>query len=390
MPNNSQAPIQQSLEFEMASFSQVTSSNFVQVEAEKPYKITFTKKLSEQLPNISGFLEKASQVVVVTHQHLKDIYSYELEQLLGTNIHHLCIETGDEQKNATNLFKILDFFSQQGLSRKALVIIFGGGMLGDLVGFSASIYMRGIACIQLPTSLLAMVDSSVGGKTGINTQHGKNLVGSFSQPLAVGISLDVLASLAQREFLSGMAEVVKYALIADKSFVDWLLVHKNSLLTREYEKLTSIIQYSCLIKARIVALDEKEQGLRAVLNFGHTFGHALEKLDGYSSALLHGEAVMEGMLIALFVACHLGLLEEARAQMAREAIKCFQSIPSSSPIWQPKTLVKAMQNDKKNIVSNEIRLVLLKDIAKACLVSIDSNKLESILELYLHSCSKPK
>ena len=385
MPITSQIPQHQSLEFAITPFSQITPADSLQVQAQKPYTITIHRSLREQHPHIKTFLEQASQIVLITHQHLKEIYAQELEQLLGSKFSSLCIKTGDEQKNATELFHILDYFSEVGLSRKALVVVFGGGMLGDLVGFAASIYLRGIGCIQLPTSLLAMVDSSVGGKTGINTKHGKNLIGSFTQPLAVGVSLEVLQSLPHREFLSGMAEVVKYALISDRSFLNWLMSNKDSILKRHQDACKNIIQYSCLIKARVVELDEKEQGLRAVLNFGHTFGHALEKLDGYSTNLLHGEAIMQGMLMALFVSCNLGLLQEQQAQIAKQAIKSFQFAPSSAPTWQAKTLVKAMQNDKKNIVSSEIRLVLLTNLAKACLVPIDSAKLESILNSYLYS-----
>ena len=380
----------QSLEFAITPFQNLSPASSLLVQAQKPYNITIHKSLLDQQPHLKPFLEQASHIVLITHQHLKEIYASELEQLLGSEFSSLCIETGDEHKNATQLFQLLDFFSEKNLSRKAVVVVFGGGMLGDLVGFAASIYLRGIGCIQLPTSLLAMVDSSVGGKTGINTKHGKNLIGSFTQPLAVGVSLEVLGSLPQREFLSGMAEVVKYALISDRSFLDWLLESKDSILKRDESALRSIIQYSCCIKARVVELDEKEQGLRAVLNFGHTFGHALEKLDGYSTNLLHGEAIMQGMLMALFVSCNLGLLQEEQAQIAKQAIKSFQFAPSSAPTWQAKTLVKAMQNDKKNIVSSEIRLVVLTNLAKACLVPIDSAKLESILEIYLSSLKNPK
>jgi 3-dehydroquinate synthase len=242
------------------------------------------------------------------------------------------------------------------------VVALGGGVVGDMAGFAAACYQRGIAFAQVPTTLLAQVDSSVGGKTGVNHAGGKNLVGAFHQPVAVFADTDALATLPDRELRAGFAEVLKYGLIVDTDFFDWLEAHAQKLLARDTAALTHAIKRSCQIKADIVTRDEREQGERALLNLGHTFGHAIESATNYTT-WLHGEAVGAGMLLAADVSQRLGWVKPADVARVEAVLRSF-GLPTDVRAISATTLAENMKIDKK-VAAGRIRLVLLQAIGKS-------------------------
>jgi len=264
----------------------------------------------------------------------------------------ILIEPGEASKSFSILEQLLDDLFAMGVERNDRVIAFGGGVVGDLVGFASSILRRGIDFIQIPTTLLAQVDSSVGGKTGINTPRGKNLVGTFHQPLRVIMDLDLLATLPPRELRAGYAEVVKYGLIDDPDFFEWLEENGHLILSANGDMAATIyaISKSCQAKARIVAEDERESGKRALLNLGHTFGHALEAECGYDGTLLHGEAVAIGMVMALDLGHMLGLADAGDKDRLIKHLRAMDMRATIADIGVPmkaETLLAHMAQDKK-------------------------------------------
>ena len=295
------------------------------------------------------------------------------------------VPVGESTKSFINLEKIIDQLLESKVDRDSLLIALGGGVIGDLAGFAGAVTLRGIKVIQVPTTLLSQVDSSVGGKTGINVRQGKNLVGSFYQPSLVAIDTQVLETLPPRQLFAGYAEVVKYGLIKDCSFFDWLEANGKKVLEGDKLAQQFAIFTSCRIKAEIVEADEKEQDLRAILNFGHTFGHALEAEAGYDGNLLHGEAVSIGMVMAIELSKNLGYLS---GQDAGRAIKYIRNIglPTNiksikgSTSWNPDGLMQHMQHDKK-VSNGQLRFVLLKGIGEAYLTAdVEKKEVYSIIE----------
>jgi 3-dehydroquinate synthase len=252
-----------------------------------------------------------------------------------------------------------------GLDRKTLIIALGGGVVGDLAGVAASLVMRGVDIVQIPTTLLAQVDSSVGGKTGIDTEHGKNTVGSFYQPRLVIADVALLDSLPQREMRAGYAEVVKYGLIKDAAFFDWCRTHGAKLLSGDREAQIYAVHASCVHKAKVVAADEREAGERALLNLGHTFGHALETITGYK-LLLHGEAVAIGMVMAFKLSAQLGLCSHTEAYDVRDHLERLglPVTPPAFPYYNIDELMTLMKQDKK-AEAGKLTLILAKGIGKA-------------------------
>ena len=252
----------------------------------------------------SGVLERLPAALrglrglVVTDAHVDACHGARVMDLLGTDWGKIVVPPGEATKSAAAWADLLERIAAAKLDRQGVLVALGGGVVGDLVGFAAASYMRGIRFVQVPTSLLAMVDSSVGGKTGINLAAGKNLVGAFHQPIGVFADTDVLATLPPREFAAGMAEVVKYGVALDAAFFGWLEQNAMAIQARDPAALEQMVARCCELKADVVARDEREGGLRAVLNFGHTLGHAIEKVTGFG-AVLHGEAVALGMPFAL-------------------------------------------------------------------------------------------
>lgn len=302
-------------------------------------------------------------VLIVTNTTVGPLYASKLAAALAPR---RCLEValpdGEVHKTLANVSRILDVLIANRFARDATVLALGGGVVGDMAGFAAACYQRGIAFVQVPTTLLSQVDSSVGGKTGVNHPGGKNLIGAFHQPAAVFTDTDTLATLPDRELRAGLAEVIKYGLIVDREFFDWLDANAEKLLARETTALTHAIRRSCEVKAEIVARDEHERGDRALLNLGHTFGHAIESATNYSS-WLHGEAVGAGMLLAADVSQRLGWVSAADVESVERVLQKFglrtdvRSLPAS-------IIAENMKIDKK-VTAGRIRLVLLKGIGKS-------------------------
>ncbi len=277
------------------------------------------------------------------------------------------IPAGEQHKNLASAEAVFAALAELRASRDAAVIALGGGVVGDLGGFAAACWMRGIRFLQLPTTLLAMVDSSVGGKTAVDLPQGKNLVGAFHQPCAVIADTDTLATLPPRELRAGLAEVLKYGAIFDAAFFSWLEAQADALLGGDGDALGEAIERSCRFKAGVVARDETEQGERALLNFGHTFGHAIETEQGYGG-LLHGEAVAIGMLLAARLSAQLGMAPMQDAERLAGLLARLGLPVSMPPALQAERLLGHMRLDKKNL-SGRLRLILWRGLGKAEIVS---------------------
>jgi 3-dehydroquinate synthase len=297
--------------------------------------------------------------LVVTDENVAPAWLARLAGSLGgARYESLVLPAGERHKTLATAERILDALAGMRAGRDATVVALGGGVVGDVAGFAAACWMRGIAYVQVPTTLLAQVDSSVGGKTGVNHREGKNLVGAFHQPRAVLIDTDVLGTLPDRELAAGLAEVIKHGAIADAGFFAWLEEHIEDLVARSPEALAHAIRRSCEIKAAVVAADEREAGRRALLNYGHTFGHAIENVLGYGE-WLHGEAVAAGMVMA----AELSGLPAAEVSRLRRLIE-RAGLPVEPPAGCRAQLVEAMRLDKK-ARAGELRFVLLERIGEA-------------------------
>jgi 3-dehydroquinate synthase len=324
---------------------------------------------------------KSKQVVVVTNATIAPLYlDTVLNKLTAYQVATVILPDGEQYKTLEHVTTIFTALLEKKFSRNATLIALGGGVIGDMGGFAAACYQRGIPFIQIPTTLLAQVDSSVGGKTGVNHALGKNMIGAFYQPQAVIADTTVLDTLDDRQFAAGLAEVIKYGLIADVEFFDWLELNIKKLIAREKEALAFAIEKSCATKARIVAEDEFESGVRATLNLGHTFGHAIETGTGYGE-YLHGEAVAIGTCQAAELSKRLGWLNDE--DMDR-IIKIFEQV--KLPVKPPKTLsteryIELMSVDKKNI-DGAIRVIGLEKIGAA---SLPFNVKREVLEQTLNS-----
>ena len=325
---------------------------------------------------------KSKQVLIVTNETIAPLYLDKVvSNLPGYIVEKLILPDGEQYKTLAFVTQIFDTLMTHKFSRNATLIALGGGVIGDMVGFAAACYQRGVAFLQIPTTLLAQVDSSVGGKTGVNHPLGKNMIGAFHQPQCVVADADVLDTLADRELSAGLAEVIKYGLIRDSAFFEWIEQNINYLLVRDKSTLAYAIEQSCLNKAEIVAEDETETGVRATLNLGHTFGHAIETGSGYG-CYLHGEAVAIGTCQAADLSRRKGWLTE---EDVNRIINLF--IKAKLPVNPPKQLdstnfLDLMAVDKKNI-DGQIRLILLKKIGQATLPEyIDQELLKLTLQTY--------
>ena len=330
--------------------------------AQRSYPILIGSGLISQ-PQTYADLPEASQALIVTNATVAPLYLQSLRGALQgkyRQIREVVLPDGEQHKTWQTLNLIFDALLGQACDRKTVLFALGGGVVGDMTGFAAASFMRGVPFVQLPTTLLAQVDSSVGGKTGINHPLGKNMIGAFYQPQLVVCDLEVLRTLPERELSAGLAEVIKYGPIADLGFLDWIAAHLDALLVRDPVALAHAVKRSCEIKAHVVAQDERESGLRAVLNFGHTFGHAIETGLGYGQ-WLHGEAVGCGMVMAAELSCRLGLIEPAFAQRLTALI-----VRAGLPVRGPQLAaddnagryLELMRLDKKS-QAGEIRFVLI-------------------------------
>lgn len=336
--------------------------------AERSYDIHIGSGL---LTNVSMFdgLPRATSVLIVSNETVAPLYLASLQDLLGkrySRVLALTLPDGEEHKNWQTLNLVFDALLQHACDRKTLLVALGGGVVGDMTGFAAASFMRGVPFVQVPTTLLSQVDSSVGGKTGINHPLGKNMIGAFYQPLRVICDLDTLKTLPDRELSAGLAEVIKYGPIADLQFMDWLERNMDRLLGRDVDALAHAVRRSCEIKSWVVAQDEREGGLRAILNFGHTFGHAIEAGMGYG-AWLHGEAVGCGMVMAARLSQRLGLAS-AEFVARLHALIARAGLPVTGPVLRASDnagrYLELMRLDKKSD-AGEIKFVLVNGASAA-------------------------
>jgi 3-dehydroquinate synthase len=305
----------------------------------------------------------AKDCLIVTNTTVAQLYLAKLHEALAERRIAECIlPDGEQHKTMQTAGWVFDALVGNKLNRDATVLALGGGVVGDIAGFAAACYQRGIGYVQIPTTLLAQVDSSVGGKTGVNHSAGKNLIGAFYQPLAVIADTDTLTTLPDRELRAGLAEVIKYGCVWDPLLFDWLDRNMEKLLARDADALTYAIARSCEIKATVVARDERERNLRAILNFGHTFGHAIEAATAYET-YLHGEAVALGLLIATDFSQRLGMVDAAVKDRVRD-ILTQAGLPTIAPRIGAARAFELMQMDKK-VLAGAVRLVLLEKLGKA-------------------------
>jgi len=317
-------------------------------------------------------LPRASVAVIVTNPTVAALHGAALESALAAHYpRRLLIELpdGEAHKDWSSLDAIFDRLLAEGCDRKTTLFALGGGVIGDLTGFAAACYMRGVPFVQVPTTLLAQVDSSVGGKTAINHPRGKNMVGAFYQPLRVVCDLDVMSTLPVRELSAGLAEVIKYGPIADAALLDWIEANVDALLARDRTALAYAVRRSCEIKAAVVAADERESGPRAILNFGHTFGHAIEAGLGYGR-WLHGEAVGCGMVLATDLSARLGLVPAPFVDRMRRL--CERALlPVRAPdLGGAARWLELMRVDKK-AEGGELRFVVIEAVGRAALRAVD-------------------
>mgnify|MGYP006267166975 CR=1 FL=1 len=318
--------------------------------------------IGEQLLNATNSwndLPKASAALIVTNDTVGPIYAERLLTALSPfykHVHTVTLPDGENHKDLQTLNLIFDELLHKGADRKTVLFALGGGVVGDMTGFAAACYMRGVPFVQVPTTLLAQVDSSVGGKTAINHPVGKNMIGAFYQPRRVVCDLDTLQTLPQREMSAGLAEVIKYGPIADMQFLDWIDAHLEALLERDPKALAHAVKRSCEIKAWVVSQDEREGGIRAILNFGHTFGHAIEAGLGFGK-WLHGEAVGCGMVMAAHLSQRLGLVDQAFVSRFTALIE-RAGLPILGPKLGSEEYLHHMRVDKK-AEAGEIKFVLI-------------------------------
>ncbi|WP_018014315.1 3-dehydroquinate synthase [Teredinibacter turnerae] len=323
----------------------------------------------------------SQQVLVVTNTTVAPLYLAQLKATLShcDKLDSVVLPDGEQHKTLGVLNTIFDTLIAQRHNRKTTLIALGGGVVGDMTGFAAACYQRGVNFIQVPTTLLSQVDSSVGGKTGVNHPQGKNMIGAFYQPQAVVIDTQVLDTLPERELSAGLAEVIKYGIIADIPFFEWLETNMPALLARESEALAYAIEVSCAIKARVVAQDEKESGIRAILNLGHTFGHAIESHQGYGD-WVHGEAVGAGMVLACELSSRLGWLDAKECDRA-VALIAAAGLPTEPPSgMSPDAFMRYMAIDKK-VLDGGLRLVLQRGLGNAVVTGdFDAVVLQQLLQ----------
>lgn len=324
----------------------------------------------------------SSQVMIVTNETVAPLYLDRVAaRLQDKQLTTVVLPDGEEYKTIESAMAVFDRLLDRRFSRSAHLVALGGGVIGDLTGFAAACYQRGVPFIQVPTTLLAQVDSSVGGKTAVNHPRGKNMIGAFYQPKCVIADTDTLSTLPDRELSAGLAEVIKYGLIRDPEFFAWLEAHMEALLGRETEALTYAIERSCRNKAEVVAADERESGERATLNLGHTFGHAVETGLGYGQ-VLHGEAVAIGMCQAADLSRRMGWLTDADVERVIAILQRARLPVVPPPELDAGSYLEHMAVDKKNVEGN-LRLILLESIGKATLpMAVDIAKLTATLEEY--------
>jgi 3-dehydroquinate synthase len=381
---------------QMSSSATSTDYDVVKVDLadERDYPIYIGGGFSdEEASEILKSHVKGNRALIITNDLLEPLYLERYEKLLkmggDIQVDTIVLPDGEDQKTMDVLSMILDKALETRLDRKATFIALGGGVIGDMAGFAAAIYQRGVNFIQVPTTVMAMVDSSVGGKTGVNHPLGKNMVGAFHQPECVFIDTDNLNSLPDRELQSGVAEIIKYGLIRDKEFFEWLEANMEKLIGRDTATMRYAIKRSCENKAAVVKDDELEAGVRATLNLGHTFGHAIENGSGYGT-WLHGEAVAIGTVMAASMSARMGWIDEAlvkRVYDIMEKAKCPVDLPVDSPMNAEKFL-DLMAIDKK-VANGQLRLILLKGELGECVFTgdFDEDAMKATIDEFVAECA---
>jgi 3-dehydroquinate synthase len=336
---------------------------------QRNYPIFIGQGLIQQQHNIQSFCT-GDKVLIVSNPQIASHYAESVKALFSDKTHHIyLIAEGENEKNLANYSAILDYLIKHQFRRNDCLIALGGGVIGDLGGFVAASYQRGMNLIQLPTSLLAQVDSSVGGKTAVNHPQGKNLIGAFYQPHAVLIDLNTLATLPQREYISGLAEIVKYAILGEAKILELLQTNTDKIIQRDPLILEQLIYLSCAKKADVVAQDETEKGARALLNLGHSFGHAIEKISQYAQ-YLHGEAVAIGLHMAINLSQLKGMLSEINAEQYHQLLSNLGLPQKTNCCKKPAEILDAMLLDKKNL-NHKYRLILPTD--STCVIVEEPN-----------------
>lgn len=360
--------------------TQQTSPIILQVDlGDRSYPITIGQALLSDSTLISRHVA-GKRVAIVTNTTVGPLYLDKLVGLLseaGKQVTTVVLPDGEEEKNWASLMRVFDVLLEEKCDRKTTLVALGGGVIGDLTGFAAATYMRGVPFIQVPTTLLAQVDSSVGGKTGINHPLGKNMIGAFYQPQAVIADTATLNTLPPRELSAGLAEVIKHGAIIDAPFFDWIEANIAKLVARDAAALAYAIQRSCEIKADVVRQDEREGGLRAILNFGHTFGHAIEAGLGYGE-WLHGEAVGCGMVMAADLSHRLGFID-AETKNRMTALVKAAGLPVIAPDLGNERWLELMQVDKKN-EGGQIKFILIKPLGAPVIMPVPQEALLATLK----------
>ena len=329
---------------------------------ERSYDILIGSGLRKQAGVFLKAVLKPSRIVIVTHPSINSLYGEEVAESFiaqGWATDIIEIPEGESSKNLGQAEKLYDHLLELNCDRKSVLVALGGGVIGDLVGFVAATYQRGIPFIQVPTTLLSQVDSSVGGKTAVNHPKGKNMIGAFYQPRLVVADLETLRTLSQKEYRAGLAEIVKYGVIADAKLFEFLETHYKRIIDLDFECLSHIIETSCAIKARVVEKDERESHYRMILNFGHTFGHAIESLTEYSH-FIHGEAVSMGMVSAAELSLSLGKCSEEIPKRLNALLKNF-GLPVAMPELDSSAVLESLYHDKKTM-DNKIKFILVNKI----------------------------
>ena len=345
-------------------------TNSITINVSPPYPVVF-RALSDPALLAEGL--SGDRVLIVSDSNVAPRYADEIQSALAAakpdcRIHLHVIPAGESNKTMQSLAGILDALAAMGAKRDTVIVALGGGVVGDIAGLAAALWMRGIRCIQVPTTLLAMVDSSVGGKTAIDMPQGKNLVGAFHQPVQVRIDVDVLQSLPEREFKAGMAEVIKYAAIFSANFMAWLESNADRIERRDRETLVTMVRHCVQFKAEVVVRDPNEMGERALLNFGHTFGHALESALEFDGTMNHGEAVAIGMATAARLSERMLQMDSTHLERLERLLKRFDLRTEWPPAVDAETTIANMRMDKKAL-SSGLRFILLKSIGDAHVIS---------------------
>lgn len=336
----------------------------VELDNQRSYPIVIGQHCIDDLAYYSPYI-KCNQVCIVTNETIAPLYLQKVQSVLDPHyqVINVVLPDGESYKTSATLMIIYDALLENHFNRSCTLLALGGGVVGDMTGYAAACYQRGVNFIQVPTTLLAQVDSSVGGKTGVNHPLGKNMIGAFHQPETVIIDISVLGTLSQRELSAGIAEVIKYGLIADENFYLWLEEHLSGLLELDPNITAKAIHRSCDNKAKVVSADEKESGIRAILNLGHTFGHAIETAQGYGN-WLHGEAVATGMLVALELSVLMGWVDSDELARLENLLKQAQ-LPTKVPASMSSAKFLELMAVDKKVINGKIRLVLLRSIGQA-------------------------